>query len=65
MSEEGIATNPKKVETICNLPASKDKGGVRSILGFGNYYKWFIKSYSVITAPSTRAAQEISPFQVD
>ncbi len=25
MSEEGIATNPKKVEKICNLSAPKDK----------------------------------------
>ncbi len=50
VSEEGIVTDPKKVEKICNLPAPKDKGGVRSILGLGNYYKWFIKNYCVITA---------------
>ncbi len=31
MSEEGIATNPKKVEKICNLPAPTDMGGVRRI----------------------------------
>ncbi len=51
MSEEGIATYPKKVEKICNLSAPKDQGGIRSILGHGNYYKCFIKSYCVITAP--------------
>ncbi len=51
MSEEGIATDPAKVEKICNLSAPKDKGGIRSILGLGNYYKRFIKSYFVITAP--------------
>ncbi len=50
VSEEGIATDPKKVEKICNLSASKDKGGIRSILGLGNYYKRFLKSYCVITA---------------
>ncbi len=48
MCDEGIATDPAKVE-ICNLSAPKDKGGIRSILGLGNYYKWFIKSYCVIT----------------
>ncbi len=47
MSEEGIATDPEK---ICNLSAPKDKSGIRSILGLGNYYKRFIKSYCVITA---------------
>ncbi len=51
MSEEGIATDPAKVEKICKLSAPKDKSGKRSILGLGNYYKWFIKSYYVITAP--------------
>ncbi len=51
VSEEGIATDPRKVEKICNLSAPKNKGGIRSILGLGNYYKQFIKSYCVITAP--------------
>ncbi len=32
VSEEGIATNPKKVEKIYNLSAPKDKGVIRSIL---------------------------------
>ncbi len=39
MSEECIATDPIKVEKICNLSAPKDKGGIRSILGLGNYSK--------------------------
>ncbi len=39
MCEEGIATDPK------------DKSGIRSIFGLGNYYKRFIKSYCVIRAP--------------
>ncbi len=50
MSEEVIATDPAKVEKICNLSEPKDKGGIRSILGLGNYYKRFTKSYCVITA---------------
>ncbi len=51
MSEEGIATDPANVEKICNLSAPKDKGGIRSIFGLGNYCKQFIKSYCVLTAP--------------
>ncbi len=51
MCEEGIATDPTKVEKICNLSAPNDNGRIRSILGLGNYYKQFIKSYCVITAP--------------
>ncbi len=37
VSEEGIATDPRKVEKIFNLSSPKDKGGVRSIVGLGNY----------------------------
>ncbi len=43
MSEKVIATDPAKVENICNLPAPKDNGGIRSILGIGNYY-WSVKN---------------------
>ncbi len=42
MSEEGIAIDPKNVEKICNLSAPKDKGGITSILGLGNYCMRFI-----------------------
>ncbi len=51
VSKEGIAIDSAKVEKICNLSTPKDKGGIRSILGLQNYYKQFIKSYCVITAP--------------
>ncbi len=60
VSEEDIATDPTKVEKICNLSAPKDKGGIRSILGLGNYYKQFIQSYCVITAPLQELLKNMS-----
>ncbi len=51
VSEDGIVTDPANREKICNLSEPKDKSGIRSILGLRNYYKRFIKSYCVITAP--------------
>ncbi len=33
------------------LICTQRQGGIRSILGLGNYYKHFIKCYCVITAP--------------
>ncbi len=36
VSEEGIATDPAKVERICNLSAPKDKSGIRSISLYRN-----------------------------
>ncbi len=65
VSEEGITTDPKKVEKICNLSAPKDKGGIRSILGFGNYYKRFTKSYCVITAPLQELLKKVRNAQED
>ncbi len=65
MSEKGIATDPKKVEKICNISAPKDKGGIRSILGLGNYYKQFIKSYCVITAPLQELVKKSVHFRWD
>ncbi len=50
VSKDGIATDPTKVEKICDLSAPKDKSGIRSILGLENYYKLLIKGYCVITA---------------
>ncbi len=51
VSEEGIVTDPEKEKKIRNLFAPTDKGGIRRILGLGNYYNHFIKSFCVITAP--------------
>ncbi len=63
VSEEGITTDPKKVEKICNLSAPKDKGGIRSIFGLRNYYKHFIKSYCVIIAPLQELLKKSAHFR--
>ncbi len=65
MSKDGIATDPAKVAKMCNLSAPKDKGGIRSILGLGNYYKRFIKSYCVITAPLQELLKKSVHFRWD
>ncbi len=49
-----------QVEKICNLSAPKDKG-----VGLGNYYKRFIKSYCVITAPLQELLKKSVHFRWD
>ncbi len=49
----GINTDLDKIDQIYNLQASTNKGGVKSTLGLGIYYKCFIKSYCVITVPGS------------
>ncbi len=65
VSEEGIATDPTKIEEICNLSEPKDKSGVRIILGLGNYYKRFIKSYCILTAPLQELLKKSVHFRWD
>ncbi len=67
VSEEGFATDPAKVEKICNLFTPKDKEGwgVRIILGIGNYYKRFIKSYCVIRTPLQELLKKSTHFRWD
>ncbi len=64
MSEEGIATDPAKVEKICNLSAPKDKMG----------YKKHIRTWKLLQAvhqellhnnsPSAATIEEVCPLQV-
>ncbi len=65
VSEEGIATDPLKVEKICNLSAPKDKWWIKRILGLGNCYKRFIKSYCVIIVPLQELLKKSVHFRWD
>ena len=51
MSKKGIATDPKKIETILNWPRPKTVTDVRSFTGFMNYYRKYIKDYAKIARP--------------
>ena len=51
VSKKGIASDPKKIETILNRPRPKMVTDVRSFTGFSNYYCKYIKNYAKITSP--------------
>ena len=51
VSGKGIATNPKKVEAVTKWPTPKTIYDVRSLLGFVEYYRRFIKDFSKIAKP--------------
>ena len=51
MSKKGIATDPKKIETILNWPRPKTITDMRSFSGFTNYYHKYIKDYVKIAHP--------------
>ena len=50
---KGIHMDPKKVQAILEWEAPKSVQGVQSFLGFANFYRRFIRSYSEIVTPLT------------
>ena len=51
VSEDGIRTDPKKVEVIHQWPAPVTVTDVRSFLGLTNYYRRFLEGYAKIARP--------------
>ena len=53
VSEDGIRTNPNKVEAVLQWPVPVTVTDVRSFLGLTNYFRRFLKGYAKITKPLT------------
>lgn len=53
ISEAGIKTNPKKVETIASFPQPRTIKELRSFLGLSGYYRRFIRDYAKLAKPLT------------
>src|ERR1044072_6892202 len=51
ISQEGISTDPEKIEVMQNLPTPKNLRDVQSVLGLFQYYKNFVKDFARIAAP--------------
>lgn len=51
ISQDGVATDPKKVGKIKNWPTPKDVTDVRKFLGMTGYYRRFIQGYGTICRP--------------
>jgi len=62
ISTRGIATDPKKVETIRTWPTLTNLKELQSFLGLCNYYRRFIQDYSKIAAPLTDLTHKDTPY---
>jgi hypothetical protein len=53
ISEEGSATDPKKIEAVKNYPVPENKQHVKSFLGFVGFYRKYIRNFGKIAHPLT------------
>ena len=53
LSEQGVRTDPGKVQAIGNLTAPRDVKELRGFLGLANYYRRFVGGFSGIAEPLT------------
>lgn len=52
--ENGVETDPQKIQTIKSWPSPQNLKGLRSFLGFSGFYRRFIKDYAKIVKPLNR-----------
>ena len=50
----GVFVDPRKVEAIVNWEHPKNVTEIRSFLGLDEYYRQFVKHFSLIVVPLTR-----------
>ncbi|KAI0994661.1 hypothetical protein K3495_g13520, partial [Podosphaera aphanis] len=59
----GITTDPDKLKAISEWKAPHTVKGVRSFLGFANFYRCFIEKFSEIAAPLINLTKKNSPWR--
>ncbi|KAI0994789.1 hypothetical protein K3495_g13393, partial [Podosphaera aphanis] len=59
---QGITVDPAKVKAILEWKAPNSVKGVRSFLGFANFYRCFVENFSEIAAPLIDLTKKDTPF---
>ena len=63
VSDQGVSTDPKKVEAVRSWPVPQSPKDVRSFLGLCSYYRRFVRSFSEIAKPLQRLTEKGQRFQ--
>ena len=61
-AEQGVSMDPAKVSAVTQWEAPTNVRDVRAFLGFANFYRTFINSFSEKTAPLTALTKKDVPF---
>lgn len=65
VSQNGVETDPSKVEALKTWPRPKNLKELRSFLGFSGYYRRFVQDYSKIVKPLNDLTAGYPPLQKD
>ena len=60
---KGIRMDPEKIKAIREWEAPKSVKGVRSFLGFANFYRRFIKDFSILAMPLVKLTAKGQEFR--
>lgn len=58
ISNQGVATDPSKIEVVSSWPTPTTVSELRSFLGFASYYRRFVEGFDKLTAPLHRLVAE-------
>ena len=51
ISDQGVATDPAKIESVAKWPRPGQVSELRSFLGFASYYRYFVEGFAKLASP--------------
>ena len=62
VTEDGVMTDPEKIETVREWPVPTTQTEVRNFLGTASYYRRFVQNFGTIARPLHRLTEKNRPF---